>query len=197
MEPTSLLSTARDALGYLAGPLGTAAIVFVLVIFMLIQREDLRDRFIALMGRGRINVTTIAIDDAAQRISRYLLMQLIVNATYGIPVGIGLYLIGLPNALLWGLLATLLRYLPYVGPWLAASREQDQGILKQIERADPKGYFETIAAEDDARRICGLPPTWLTLAAARPKKGRVLHYQQYAHPQGHESVSFAAAAFYE
>jgi predicted PurR-regulated permease PerM len=121
VQPTSMWQTARDALGYLAGPLGTAAIVFVLVIFMLLQREDLRDRFIALMGRGRINVTTIAIDDAGARISRYLLMQLVVNATYGIPVGVLLYLIGVPNALLWGLLATLLRYLPYVGPWIAAS----------------------------------------------------------------------------
>lgn len=121
IQPTSVIQTARDTLGYLAGPLGTAAIVIVLVIFMLIEREDLRDRFISLVGRGRIHITTIALDDAGSRISKYLLMQLVVNATYGIPVGVALYFIGVPSALLWGLLATLLRYLPYVGPWIAAS----------------------------------------------------------------------------
>ena len=83
------------------------------------------------------------------------------------------------------------------GPWLDDSRKQDEAILAEVERADPAGYFGAIAAERDRRRICGLPPTYLTLEAIRPKKGRVLHYQQFVHPQGHESVSFAAAAFYE
>lgn len=83
------------------------------------------------------------------------------------------------------------------GPWLAASRKQDAAILAEIERADPAGYFGVIAAEEDRRRICGLPPTYLTLEAVRPKKGRVLHYQQFVHPEGQESVSFAAAAFYD
>ena len=83
------------------------------------------------------------------------------------------------------------------GPWLAESEAQDRAILAAVEKADPAGYFGVIAAEQDARRICGLPPTYLTLAAARPGTGRVLHYQQFVHPKGHESVSFAAAAFYE
>ncbi len=78
---------------------------------------------------------------------------------------------------------------------LAASRRQDDRILEQLEAADPAGYFRGIAGEGDERNICGLPPTWLTLTAARPARGRVLHYQQYVHPQRHESVSFAAAAF--
>jgi AmmeMemoRadiSam system protein B len=82
------------------------------------------------------------------------------------------------------------------GPWLTESESQDRAILKAVEAADPAGYFGVIAAEGDARRICGLPPTYLTLTAARPTTGRVLHYQQYVHPKGHESVSFAAAAFY-
>ncbi|MBX9628048.1 MAG: AmmeMemoRadiSam system protein B [Gemmataceae bacterium] len=82
------------------------------------------------------------------------------------------------------------------GEFLAASRRQDEAILKQVEAADPAGYFGVVAAEEDRRRICGLPPTWLTLEAVRPRAGRVLHYQQYAHPKGHESVSFAAAGFY-
>jgi AmmeMemoRadiSam system protein B len=82
------------------------------------------------------------------------------------------------------------------GPWLAESRKQDQAILAELERADPAAYFRVIAAERDRRRICGLPPTYLTLEAARPRSGRVLHDQQFVHPKGHESVSFAAAAFY-
>jgi predicted PurR-regulated permease PerM len=69
----------------------------------------------------KLNVTTQALDDAAARVSRYLLMNLVVNVTYGLPVGIGLYFMGVPNAILWGLLATLLRFIPYVGPWVAAS----------------------------------------------------------------------------
>ena len=82
-------------------------------------------------------------------------------------------------------------------PWLSESRTRDRAILGRIEAADPAGYFEFVAGEADERRICGLPPTLLTLEVIRPRKGRVLHYQQFVHPQGYESVSFAAAAFYE
>ncbi len=105
----------------LIGPFATAGIVIVFVIFMLIEREDLRDRLIRLFGASQLHVTTQALDDAAQRVSRYLLMQLIINTTYGIPIGIGLYFIGLPSAALWGLLAILLRFIPYVGPFVAAT----------------------------------------------------------------------------
>jgi AmmeMemoRadiSam system protein B len=83
------------------------------------------------------------------------------------------------------------------GPWLEASRQQDDAIVATYAAADPQRYYEVIAAEKDERRICGLPPTWLTLEATRPARGRLLHYQQFVHPQGHESVSFASAAFYE
>ncbi|MFO0798718.1 MAG: AmmeMemoRadiSam system protein B [Gemmataceae bacterium] len=82
------------------------------------------------------------------------------------------------------------------GPWLQESEGQDRSILAALENADPAAYFGVIAAEGDERRICGLPPTYLTLAAARPTTGRVLHYQQFVDPKGRESVSFAAAAFY-
>lgn len=102
-------------------PLTTAGIVIIVVIFMLIERENLRDRLIRLVSRGHINLTTQAIDEASTRISRYLLMQLVVNVTYGIPIGFGLWLIGIPNAVLWGMMATLLRFIPYIGPWIAAS----------------------------------------------------------------------------
>ena len=85
---------------------------------------------------------------------------------------------------------------PAIGAWLSHSREKDQEILKTLEAADPAAFFKVIALEKNSRRICGLPPTWLTLEVTRPRSGKVLHYQQYAHPEGHESVSFAAVAFY-
>jgi predicted PurR-regulated permease PerM len=116
MRPLEVLTT---IVGPLIAPLATAGIVIVFVIFVLIERTDLRDRFIRLVGHGDLQKSTRALDDAAERVSRYLLMQLVVNVCYGIPVGIGLYLIGVPNALLWGLLATVLRFIPYLGPFLA------------------------------------------------------------------------------
>jgi predicted PurR-regulated permease PerM len=117
MRPLEVL---RTIAGPLIAPLATAGIVIVFVIFVLIERTDLRDRFIRLVGHGDLQKSTRVLNDAAERVSRYLLMQLVVNICYGIPVGIGLYLIGVPNALLWGLLATVLRFIPYLGPFLAA-----------------------------------------------------------------------------
>ncbi len=78
---------------------------------------------------------------------------------------------------------------------LAHSRKQDQAILARAEMADSTGYFRVIREEGDERRICGLPPTWLVLQAAQPGKGRVLAYDQYVHPKGNESVSFASVVF--
>jgi predicted PurR-regulated permease PerM len=111
----------QEYLAKLLPPLGTAGIVLVFVIFMLIAREDMRDRMIRLIGHGQINLTTQAVDDAATRISRYLLMQMIVNGTYGLAIAIGLWLIGVPSPALWGLLCCVLRFIPYVGPWIAAA----------------------------------------------------------------------------
>ncbi len=104
----------------LLGPLGTAALVLVLVICMLFQREDLRNRLIRLVGQGRIGATTRAMDDASDRVSRYLRMQLFINISYGVAVAIGLHFIGVPNAALWGGLGILLRFIPYIGPWVAS-----------------------------------------------------------------------------
>ena len=98
----------------------SAGLVIVLVIFMLIQREDLRNRLIRLVGYGRLTVTTRALEEAGQRISRYLLMQTIINSSFGLAVGLALYLIGVPYAVLWGFLAAVLRFIPYVGPFAAA-----------------------------------------------------------------------------
>jgi AmmeMemoRadiSam system protein B len=81
-------------------------------------------------------------------------------------------------------------------PWLARSRDGDFAILRQAELADADGYFRVVASENDARRICGMPPTYLTLQAARPASGKLFHYDRYIHPRGYESVSFASMAFY-
>jgi predicted PurR-regulated permease PerM len=119
-QPTPPLQTLREVGGPLVAPIATAGLVLVFVIFMLLQREDLRDRIIRLGGSSDVARTTEAMNDAARRISRYLLMQLVINVLYGIPVGVGLYFIGVPNPILWGLLATILRFVPYVGPAIAA-----------------------------------------------------------------------------
>lgn len=118
--PPSMLRLAASIVSPLLGPIGSAGLVIVFVFLMLLEREDLRSRLIRLVGGGDLYLTTEALDDAAKRVSRYLLMQLIVNVTYGLPLGIGLYFIGVPNALLWGVLATVLRFIPYVGPFIAA-----------------------------------------------------------------------------
>ena len=121
VERLSVTEIAQGILGPLISPLASAAIVTVFVIFMLLKREDLRNRFIHLIGGERLNLTTQALDDAAGRVSRYLLMQLIINSTYGLVIYIGLAFIGLPNALLWGALTAVLRFVPFVGPWIGAS----------------------------------------------------------------------------
>ncbi len=109
-----------SALSPVLEPIAMIGLSIVLVIFMLLRREDLRDRLISIVGSGRLTLTTKALDEAGDRISRYLLMQLIVNGTYGLAVAAGLFAIGIPYALLWGFLATVLRYIPYLGAWLAA-----------------------------------------------------------------------------
>lgn len=120
-SPTSPLRVFGGMFGTLLEVLGTTGIVIVLVVFFLVRREDLRDRFIHLVGKGHVTVTTQTLEDAGTRISRYLSMLFLVNVTFGISAGIGLYLIGVPNAILWGILATALRFIPYIGPLIAAA----------------------------------------------------------------------------
>ena len=119
--PQSPMQVFSGMFGTLLEVLGTAGIVIILVVFFLVRREDLRDRFIRLVGKGDVTVTTQAIEDATARVRRYLSTQLLINVSFGVSVSIGLYFIGVPNALLWGLLATALRFIPYVGPWIAAA----------------------------------------------------------------------------
>ena len=120
-SPASALQIFGGMFGTLLETLGTIGIVIVLVVFFLVRREDLRDRFIHLIGKGHVTVTTQMLEDANIRVSRYLSMLFLVNVTFGISVGIGLFLIGVPSAPLWGILAAALRFIPYVGPWIAAA----------------------------------------------------------------------------
>ncbi len=107
-------------LGPLVGPLSTAGVVVVLVIFMLLERRDLRDRLIGLVGHGQLAITTKAFDEAGTRVSRQLLMQSVVNALYGCAVGAGLFFLNVPYPLVWAMLGAALRFIPYVGAVLAA-----------------------------------------------------------------------------
>jgi predicted PurR-regulated permease PerM len=109
------LQAATEILMRFLRPIGTFGVVIVFTIYLLMKREDLRHRILLLAGMGRINVMTQALQDAATRISQYLLFQAAVNAAYGICFGFGLFLIGVPNATLWGVLAAILRIIPYVG----------------------------------------------------------------------------------
>ena len=120
-QPLSSLELMRAALEPLLAPLATAGIVVVFVIFMLLKREDLRDRLIKLTGPGSLHITTQALNDAAERVSRYLRMQLLINSLMGVAIGVGLTLIGVPNAILWGCIAAVLRFVPYIGSWIAAA----------------------------------------------------------------------------
>jgi predicted PurR-regulated permease PerM len=107
-------------LGPIVGPVGTAGLVLALVIFMLLERRDLRDRLIGLFGHGRLTVTTKAFDEAGTRVSRQLLMQSLVNLVYGIAAGLGLYVLGVPYPLVWAALGAALRFIPYIGPVIGA-----------------------------------------------------------------------------
>ncbi|MER8954957.1 AI-2E family transporter [Mesorhizobium sp. M0833] len=113
------LEVLQNLIGPLLSPLASAGLIVVVVIFMLLEREDLRDRFIRLVGYGDLHRTTEALQDAGKRVGRYLLMQLVVNIVYAVPITFGLWVLGIPNPLLWGLLALALRFVPYIGPVIA------------------------------------------------------------------------------
>jgi predicted PurR-regulated permease PerM len=114
------LETAKLILEPILSPLSTLAIVLIVTIFILVRQEDLRDRLIRLFGSNDLHRTTLAMDDATQRLTRYFLTQAAINASFGVLIGFGLFLIGLPSPILWGLLAALLRFVPYVGAITAA-----------------------------------------------------------------------------
>lgn len=143
--PNAVVVTSQPAGGVgfswispLLAPLGTASMVLVLVITMLFERRNLRDRLVGLIGHGRVSVTTRAFDEAGTRVSKQLLMQSLVNAIYGIVAGVGLYYLGTPYALVWGSLGAALRFIPYVGPVTAA------GVPIVISLASQPGWKEPL-----------------------------------------------------
>lgn len=118
--PPSALETASTLLSPVLQPLATAGIVFVVLLFVLMQREDLRDRLIRLAGSRDLHRTTVAMDDAARRLSRYFVAQVALNTAFGVVIGVGLYLIGVPNPVLCGIVSALMRFVPYLGAFLSA-----------------------------------------------------------------------------
>ena len=119
--PTSSpLELARRYLSPVLSPLATFGIVFIVAIFALLQKEDLRDRLIRLFGTTDLHRATVAIDDGGRRLSRYFLTQLCINTGFGCLIGIGLFLIGVPNPVLWAILSALLRFVPYIGALISA-----------------------------------------------------------------------------
>lgn len=130
------IELARRIVTPVVEPLSTTAIVLVVAIFILLQREDLRDRMIRLFGTSDLHRTTLAMNDAARRLSRYLLTQLAVNTSFGVIIASGLGFIGIPSPVMWGILGALLRFVPYVGAPLSALMP-----LTLAAAIDPGWYF--------------------------------------------------------
>lgn len=119
-NPLSTLEIVQRILTPILRPLATLAIVLVVAVFILLQKDDLRDRLIRVLGAGDLFRATAAINEAGRRLSRYFLTQLGVNCGFGVVVGTGLFVIGVPSPVLWGVMAAMLRFVPYVGSYLAA-----------------------------------------------------------------------------
>ena len=119
--PPGTLGTLSTVMAPLLHPLATLGIIFIFVLFILFQREDLRNRVVRLAGAHDMQRTTAALDDAASRLSRFFLAQVALNASFGAVIGVGLWLIGVPSALLWGIAAAVLRFVPYIGAAVAAA----------------------------------------------------------------------------
>jgi predicted PurR-regulated permease PerM len=111
----------QSVLGTVLPPLATAGIVILFVIFILLQREDLRDRLVRLAGASDMQRATATMNDAATRLSGYFLRQVLINSAYGVFIALGLWAIGIPSPMVWGILAMLMRFVPYVGPFIAAA----------------------------------------------------------------------------
>ena len=119
--PLSPVAQVGEMVAPFISPVETGAIVLVLTVFILFQKEDLRDRLIRLMGTADLHRSTRALNDVAARLSRYFLAQFLVNAAFGALIWVDLLVIGIPSPALWGILAGLLRFVPYIGTMLAAA----------------------------------------------------------------------------
>ncbi|MDE1918681.1 MAG: AI-2E family transporter [Sphingomonadales bacterium] len=173
----SPLTIARTLLGPLLGPLETTIIVLVVAIFVLMQKEDLRDRFVRLLGAHDLHRTTLALDDAGQRLSRYFLAQLGVNSAFGVVIGLGLWAIGVPSAAMWGVLAGMLRFVPYIGSFLAAIAPM--ALAAAIE----PGWTSALEVA-------------LLFALFEPITGYVLEPLLYGHSTGLSPISVIVAALF-
>jgi predicted PurR-regulated permease PerM len=151
--PATPLGIARQILGPVIGPLGTALLVLIVAVFVLLQEEDLRDRLIRLFGSNDLHRTTLAMNDAARRLSKYFLTQLAINAAFGLVVAVGLFIVGVPSPALWGFIGMLLRFVPYVGVFLSAAvplllaAAVDPGWTKMIGTAGLYFVTEAIAGQ--------------------------------------------------
>lgn len=118
-RPASPLEGLTGIFGSVLGPLATSMLVFIFTVFLLLERVELRDRFLKLVSLGDLRTSTKVMDESAGRVSRYLLVQMGVNCGFGILFGAGMFLLGVPNAILWGLLAIIFRYIPFIGTFAA------------------------------------------------------------------------------
>ena len=169
------LESLQSLISPLLHPLATTGIIVIFVIFILLQREDLRNRLIRLAGSHDLQRTTAALDDAASRLSRLFLIQLLLNGSFGVIIGLGLWLIGVPSAILWGILAAVLRFVPYIGAAIAAA-------------------FPLALA-------LAVDPTWTMLlwtvalfVVVEPVVGHVIEPMVYGHSTGLSPVAVVASA---
>ena len=173
----SPLELATTVLSPVAQPLATAGIVIVVLLFILMQREDLRDRLIRLAGSSDLHRTTVAMDDAARRLSRYFLGQLALNTAFGIVIGVGLWIIGVPSPVLWGIFALVMRFIPYIGAVLSAVLP-----IALAAAVDP-GWSMVLA-------------TFLLFAIVEPIVGHVVEPLVYGHSTGLSPFSVLVSALF-
>jgi predicted PurR-regulated permease PerM len=163
--------------GPVVGPLGTVALVLIVAVFILLQQEDLRDRLIRLFGSSDLHRTTLAMNDAARRLSKYFLTQLAINAVFGLVTGTGLFFIGVPSPVLWGIVGLLLRFVPYVGAVLA-------GFIPFLLGASVDPTWHT------ALRVLAL------YCIVEPVMGQVVEPVAYGHSTGLSPISVVIAAIF-
>ncbi len=175
-DPTPM-EIATRVLSPIVSPLATMGIVLLVSVFILMQREDLRDRMIRLFGSSDLHRTTAAMDDAAARLSKYFLTQLALNAAFGVVIGLGLLIIGVPNPVLWGIIAALMRFVPYIGAFGSA-------ILPI-----------SLAAAVDPGWTMALSTVALFLIV-EPLTGQVVEPLVYGHSTGLSPVSVVVAAIF-
>jgi predicted PurR-regulated permease PerM len=175
--PPSALDLVQSVLAQVLSPLGTLLLVLIVAVFILLQKEDLRDRLIRLFGSTDLHRTTLAMNDAGRRLSKYFLTQLAINAGFGLIIGTGLFFIGVPGPVLWGLVGMLARFVPYAGTFIAAT-------------------IPLLLA-------AGVDPSWTTSLwtlglyfVTEPIIGQVIEPFAYGHSTGLSPVSVVIAAIF-